>query len=616
MSQASRSFQKAKLTRSTIYRRTFNANPTARVLFLTPRKALARQVALRLRQAFTRTANIPVLTITRADDLSDISSPGPCILVTSPSPILRKLTSQPDLFESLDLILAHDLHALDSHYELLITRLRWQHSTTRIVGSASALADDRAIAAWLDVPEQASYSFSPSVRTTALSTTFQSFSTPHSFSLLRAMVKPAYDAMRTATGSTLAFVPSRAQCRATAKDLVTHSASDLEESFVSDGSLENVEAYSRSLSDPDLREALTHGIAVFHEGLRPEEQRIALELFGSGMVRVLIASREACWTLPVRASLVIVMSAQYASLRTTSSEPERTIQDYPMPELLQMQSLAVPPSQESSADFLVLCQKDQSDLYSKFLQQGVSLESGLPFDSLLPSTILTDLLAKRISKKQDIVDLLSWSFLSRRLEYNPSYYALAHPPAPGDTPSLASQLSRLSDSILEILESRCCITIDRNDFIVSKIGKWFFDKVGEGAVEEIERLQGIELDELFKAVVPRRRKKEVEVVEEKSVEGPTPGETAEVVLSKEEKKKQVNDKKKKNKVPETPLSSFLQRLPRSVKNDVGERPDDFEEEDWETKVLLAAFRAGRIPRDDALATKQLAVVEKLVRSRI
>ncbi|GAA5976618.1 hypothetical protein JCM5350_006700 [Sporobolomyces pararoseus] len=590
--------------------RTFNNDPSPTVLFLAPRKALARQVALRLRHAFTRIANIPVSTLTRLDDFESLSSTGPNIFVASPSPLVKKLISQPDLFGKLDLILAHDLHALDSQYEMLVARLRWQHSTTRLVGSSSSLSDARAISSWLDVPEEATYSFSPSVRTSALSTTFQPFSTPHSFSLLRAMVKPAYDAMRTATGSTIAFVPSRSQCRVTAKDLVTHSASDLEESFVSEGSLETVEAYSRSLKDPDLREALTHGIAVFHEGLRPEEQRIALELFGSGLVRVLIASREACWTLPIRASLVIVMSAQYASLQPTGGEPERTIQDYPMSELLQMQSLAVPPSQESSADFLVLCQKDQSDLYSKHLQQGVSLESDLPFNSLLPSTILSDLVSKRIKSKQDIVDLLSWTFLARRLEHNPSYYALSHVSSLHDSPSLSSHLSRLTDMTLAVLEARCCITIDRNDFALSKLGTWFTEKQGGRAVEEIERLQSIQLDELFTAVVPKRKKKEVSIDQEEAVEEtkqePTPGEAAQ--------KKQAQ--KKKVKQPETPLSSFYQRLPRSIKTEIGEKPDDFEDGDWETRILLAAFRAGRTPRDGVLEKKLLSVVEKVVKSRI
>ncbi|GAA5891840.1 hypothetical protein JCM5296_003246 [Sporobolomyces johnsonii] len=601
--------------------RTFAADPSARVLFLTPRKALARQVALRLRHAFTRIANIPITLITRSDDLDTLPSRGPSILVASPSPLLRRLESQPAILGTLDLILAHDLHALDPPYELLLSRLKWAHPATRIVGSSSSLADSGALASWLDIPEHATYPFSPSTRASALSTTFQAFSTPHSFALLRLMVKPAYDAMRTATGSSIAFVPSRSQCRVTAKDLVTHSASDLEESFVAEGALETVTAYSESISDPDLAEALTHGIAVFHEGLRPEEQRLALELFGSGMVRVLIASREASWTLPVRASLVVVMSAQFAVVR--SSDNEREIQDYPMPELLQMQSLAVPPSQDSSADFLVLCQRDQAELYSKFLQQGVALESQLPFDSLLPSTVFTDLATGRIATRQDVVDFLSWTFASHRLEYNPSYYSSAAPHHPSSSTSSDDQLSRLADSILETLEARCCIVFSgRTDFVLSPLGKCFASRRVD--VDEIERLQGLELDRLVDAIRPPRGKKQHESVlvdaTAKPVDAPqADAEPAGSAASEQDEGKSKGKEKEKEKTKvasDSPLQAFYQRLPRAVKNDVGDHLDD--EDEWERRVLLAAFKAGRTPRGGkgGLEDKQKSLVEKVVQSRI
>ncbi|GAA5949316.1 hypothetical protein JCM21900_005602 [Sporobolomyces salmonicolor] len=599
--------------------RTFAADPSARVLFLTPRKALARQVALRLRHAFTRIANIPITLITRKDDLDTLPSSGPTILVASPSSLVRRFQSQPSLLGTLDLILAHDLHALDPLYELLLSRLKWTHPATRIVGSSSSLADSGALASWLDIPEHAAYPFSASTRASALSTTFQAFSTPHSFSLLRLMVKPAYDAMRTATGSSIAFVPSRSQCRVTAKDLVTHSASDLEESFVAEGALETVTAYSKSISDPDLAEALTHGIAVFHEGLRPAEQRLALELFGSGMVRVLIASREASWTLPVRASLVVVMSAQFAVVR--SSDNEREIQDYPMPELLQMQSLAVPPSQDSSADFLVLCQRGQDELYSKFLQQGVALESQLPFDSLLPSTVFTDLAAGRIATRQDVVDLLSWTYASRRLEYNPSYYASAAQHHPSSSSPCDDQLSRLADSVLGTLEARCCILFSgRTDFVLSPLGKYFASRKVD--VDEIERLQGLELDRLASAIRPRTQKLEEPAIDAAAkpvvaaADAPPAGSPSERDEGKAKEK--AKDEERPKAAADSPLQAFYQRLPRAVKNDVGERgdrPDDGDE--WERRVLLAAFKAGRTPRGKGgLEEKQRSLVEKVVQSRI
>ncbi|BGP18968.1 hypothetical protein JCM10213_002613 [Rhodosporidiobolus nylandii] len=601
--------------------RALHANPSARILFITPRKALARQVSIRLQNAVTRTADIPTLTIHRADDFDSLASSSPCIAVTSSLPLLRRLRTDPSLCDQLDLIVAHDLHALDAAYELAVSRLRWAHPATRVVGSSASLADAGSLAAWLDVPAHATYSFSPGTRTSALTTNFQPFSTPHSFSLLRQMVKPAYDAMRTAAGSTIAFVPSRSQCRVTAKDLVTHSASDLEESFVADGSLDTVAAMAETLSDPDLAEALTHGIAVFHEGLKPAEQRLALELFASGVVRVLIASREACWTLPVRASLVVVMSAQFVALtpHPAGGEPEREIVDYPMPDLLQMQALAVPPSPEATAaEFFVLCQKDQADLYGKYLQQGVGLESALPLDPLLPASVFGDLVTGRSKTRQEVVDFLSWTFASSRLSANPSFYLSDYSYASPSSPH-EMLLSRLADSVVDSLESRAAVLPSGpSEFPFSLLGEYYAQR--NIALDEVERLQRIDVDELVLAALGREKPKKEEQLSKPAqangvdgvVQAPTPAEADGVA-----DKGKAPAKNKAQDAEDPVLQAFYQRLPRAIKNDVRER-NELSAERWEARILLAAWRAGRVPRGEAsgLEHKQKALVEKVVRSRV
>ena len=486
----------------------------------------------------------------------------------------------------------------------------------RIVGSSASLADATSLAEWLDVPEHATYSFSPGTRTTALTTNLQPFSSPHSFALLRQMVKPAYDAMRTASGGTIAFVPSRSQCRATAKDLITQSASDLESSFVADGALETVATYAETVTDPDLAEALTHGIAVFHEGLPAAEQRLALELFGSGVVRVLVASREACWTLPVRASLVVLMSAQYVALRTgADGHEEREIEDYGMPEVLQMQSLAVPPSPESSAEFLVLCQKDQSELYDKFLQHGVVLESALPLDPLLAAAAFGDLVDGRIKDRQDLVDLLSWTLAARRLDANPSFYL---PDLATSSSSSEDLLSRLADSVVDELERRCAvISTGRTDFALSALGRYYAS--AGVSLDEVERLQGLELAELVKgsgggggAKVPKKRAP-VPVAPKVNGEAATNGDGG---AAPEQEQEQEPVEVKAPLAQDANLSAFHQRLPRAVKNVVGER-GELDLGEWERRVLLAAFRAGRVPRGKGgLEEKQRELVERVVRSRV
>ncbi|BGP22414.1 DNA/RNA helicase, DEAD/DEAH boxtype [Rhodotorula toruloides] len=572
--------------------RTFGINPTSTVLYLTPRRALARQAAMRLRTAFSGTVGIPVQLVSRAEDLDSLAGSRCGIAVASPAAFLRILRKRYRPFAYLNLVVAHELHALDAAYELALSRLRWIYPATRVVGSSSALADVSSLADWLDVPEHASYSFSPATRTSSLTTNVQPFSTPHSFALLRQMVKPAYDAMRIASGSTIAFVPSRSQCRTTAKDLVTHSASDIESSFVADGALDMVAAYAESLSDESLAEALTHGIAVFHEGLTATEQRLALELFGAGIVKVLIVSREACWTLPVHGSLVIVMSSQYVTVRTgEDGRDEREVQAYPVPDLLQMQSLAVPPSAKFSAECLILCQKDQAELYGKFFQHGAPLESGLPLDPALSAIVFEDLANDRIRDRHGVVDLLSWTFASRRLVDNPSYYATEF--TTGTSTMQDDLLSRLADSVIDILESRCAVLPSgRTDILVSQLGRYFADKAIP--LDEVQRLQKIPLDELARSVGGKSVKQNGHSV--KDGEG--------------EKEAVVEE------ATDSHVRAFFQRLPRAVKNDIGEH-GNFKAEESEQRILLAAFRAGRIPRGKGgLEERQRDLVERVVQSRV
>lgn len=572
-----------------MHRRAFSKNPKARVLFIAPRKALARHVYVRLRNVFSPVNQAPVLLLSRNQEVTTLPAKSSFIAVATPTPtLLRQLLANPKFFGDLDLIIAHDLQALDSPYELLTSRLRWSNPQARIVGSSSSVLDATDLASWLGVPGHSTYSFSPAARSSSLNNSFQPFSTPHSAYLLRSMVKPAYAAMRLATGSTICFVPSRAQCRATAKDLVTQTAADPDDSFVA-GSRATIELYAQSIQDAEVAEALAHGIAVFHEGLRPEEQALALELFESGTVRVLIASREACWTLSVRASLVIIMSCQFAVVKGEEQNGEREIQDYPLPEILQMQSLAVPPRSDTSAECLILCQKDQGELYLRFLDQGVMVESDLLDHSLsvalspITSLIYTDMLSGRIRDRQDVVEALSYTYLSKRLVSNPSYYASKII----DEEEVLDEdgVARLADAILDELEKRCCVlSTGRLDVALSSLGKLGID------LAKLSKVQKLPLDEMIQLTKPIGEKVLTDLVEN----------TEEPVVQKQEEI----------------VTNFFNRLPRSIRDLIGAE-DKHSVEQYRRRILLGTFSMGRIPRGEGgikLEAEQLALVRRLLKS--
>ena len=58
-------------------------------------------------------------------------------------------------------------------------------------------------------------------------------------------------------------------------------------------------------------ETISNGVAYLHEGLSDVERRIVQQLFATGTVQVLVASRNLCWGMAVSSHLVVVMDTQY-----------------------------------------------------------------------------------------------------------------------------------------------------------------------------------------------------------------------------------------------------------------------------------------------------------------
>ena len=59
-------------------------------------------------------------------------------------------------------------------------------------------------------------------------------------------------------------------------------------------------------------------MAYLHEGLNDLERKIVEQLFSSGAVQVLVASRNLSWGMNVAAHLVVIMDTQYYDGKTHS----------------------------------------------------------------------------------------------------------------------------------------------------------------------------------------------------------------------------------------------------------------------------------------------------------
>jgi antiviral helicase SLH1 len=368
-------------------------------------------------------ARIAIETILLPDAL--LAKRGKGIRITTASCLLAALRSDvgQSWISDLKIVLCDNLELLDADYELAVSLLvsQTQQLPVRFVGVSNCLNDPMDLARWLHVPHQGLFSFRPSDREQSLTTKTISFTIRHSSAFFEAMTKPAHAAISEAAAdaSALLFVPSRSQCHTVAANLITQCAIDIDtRAFLGRGaSAEDVEVYLRRLHNSALSDLISHGIGVFHEGMHRADLTLMLQLYLEGIIRVLIVPREACWTVPVRASVVIVMGAEYLS---HVSEADRQLRAYSIREVAKMQACAVRPGQ--SGVFHLFCQAEQRDTFTRFLDEGLPLESTLVDSGMLKNWLQDMRKRGTIASKQDFVEALSFTYFARRLETNPLYY--------------------------------------------------------------------------------------------------------------------------------------------------------------------------------------------------
>ena len=350
------------------------------------------------------------------------------IRLTTSGHLLAALSEEKDLAQSypgLQLVILENLEQLNPYYELAISSLRRviQTQPTRVVGFSASLNDAADLATWLDVAPSAFHGFRPSDRDQSLRVVAHTFAIPHSAALFKAMARPASAAILSVSrGPAIVFVPSRTQCHSVALDLIVNCT--LETGAAATGYLPSdvspafLEQHVRGLQDRGLADFISKGVGFFHSGLHKQDRATVLELYAEGVVRVLVVARDACWALPVRAAVVVIMGTQYYAIREDGAGSQ--LRNYTLEELVHMQGRAVRHGEEGH--FHLFCQAEDKDTYMRFLEEGLPLESRLLDSDQLRRWYKHHRDEGHVRNKQEGVQALSWTFLARRVASNPTYY--------------------------------------------------------------------------------------------------------------------------------------------------------------------------------------------------
>lgn len=402
-----------------------------------------------MQSVMPKTRPVKVHSLFSPSDFERTTSGTATIAVTCPSSLLSlEAGFAISLFRHLALGIFEDLHLLDTEYELAIARLLSiaKPNRARLVGLTCSLSDPSDLATWLGVEDVCRFHFLPTDRGHPIITSVRPFSLPHSATLMKVMVKPTYDILKTCQAGAIVFVPSRAACRTVATDLVTQSGNAMDINGFLKIPRADVEPLLQRVRDDGLYEPLLHGIGYITANMAPSDMALVLELFASGIVRALIAPREACWTLPVKGETVVVMGAQHVQMH----DGERRVVNYSRTELVMMQSFAITSAlplyaTSQGSRMFVLCQNEQREPISRALTKGLPLESSIPDLIKKQSTPIATAALTRMTKsrppppkpqlhrpratdyrKRDLMDMLRWTYFSLRVQSNPTYYDI-HP---------------------------------------------------------------------------------------------------------------------------------------------------------------------------------------------
>ncbi|KAG2231539.1 Sec63 Brl domain-containing protein [Thamnidium elegans] len=360
--------------------------------------------------------------------------------------------------QNVDLFIADEIHMIGGDlgptYEVIVSRMRYMASQTqkpiRIVALGTSLANARDLGEWIGATSHSVFNFHPSVRPVPLEIHIQSYNVPHFASLMIAMAKPTYLAITTHANNkpSIVFVPSRKQCKLTAVDLITYCVADDKPYQFLHCELSEIQSLLDRVQDKSLVETLHHGIGFYHEALSKSDKKIVEQLYESGAIKIIIASRDTCWALPLHSHMVVVMGTQYFEGK------EHRYADYPITDVLQMMGRACRPLEDETGKCVLMCQGNKKEFYKKFLYEALPVESHL--DQFLHDHFNAEIVTKTIENKQDAVDYLTWSFLYRRMAHNPNYYGLQGT----SHRHLSDHLSELVETTLTDLEDTKCLTIE------------------------------------------------------------------------------------------------------------------------------------------------------------
>ncbi|RKP04068.1 hypothetical protein CXG81DRAFT_8703, partial [Caulochytrium protostelioides] len=454
----------------------FRDRPNGKVVYIAPLKALVKERMKDWSRRLLGPLNKRMVELT-GDVTPDVRTiEAADIIVTTPEKwdSVSRGWQRRSYVQDVDLVIFDEIHLLGTErgpvLEVIISRMR-QISTVlskdiRLVGLSTALANAIDVADWMHVTKRGLFNFRNSVRPVPLEIYIEGFPGRHYCPRMATMNKPVFAAIdkHSPDKSVLVFVSSRRQTRLTAQALISLLASSQQEAASGHHDPkrwlhmpeEDMTQLLSAVRDPHLKFALQFGIGLHHAGLVEEDRQIVEELYLNARIQILIATSTVAWGLNFPAHLVVVKGTEFYDARVGGYV------DFPVTDVLQMMGRAGRPQFDKTGIAVVLVHESKKDFYKRFLHESFPVESSLL--KVVAEHVNAEVVNGTITSRLSAMEFLTWTYMYRRLFYNPSYYGC---PSVG---GINAFLSRVIDTCVAELKRSGCITEAQNQIAPTPLG--------------------------------------------------------------------------------------------------------------------------------------------------
>ncbi|CDO93346.1 unnamed protein product [Kluyveromyces dobzhanskii CBS 2104] len=380
------------------------------------------------------------------------------LILTTPQDFehLSRRWPQRKNIQRIEMVIFDDIHEVGSEhigacYEIIVTRMIFiatqLEKEIRIVGLGTPLANAKDFGEWLGAQKSSVFNFTATERPTPLKVDIETHNmTENPTSNKKALaeiIEMSCDVSSPANTTTV-FVADRKQCVSFATELSNMAAAkEIDLLRTEDSSLRS---YLNKVQDPSVKTLMQRGVGLLYEGMHHSDSNVIRKLHEYKVISILVASKDCAAEAPISSSVFI------ATTHSFDGKENRYV-DYPVNSILEMIGTAYTDEDSKPSQAKLITTIQQKDYYKKFLCNGLPTESFMPYHVI--DLLTVEFANETLDSKQDCVDLLTYTYLYRRIHANPCFYGLQDVTAE----DISSYLTQLVEDALAPMEASDLITI-------------------------------------------------------------------------------------------------------------------------------------------------------------